>query len=191
MIGCGNKVGEIELKEGKCAIYIDEDGKVEYGVAEKFAKDDYDEDELEEYINKEIDDYNNSSDASVTNAITLEKLNVKDKVAYLILNIETIYDFNNYITSYNKESEEQFYVGTIADRGDCKIKGKFTSPDGKKTAKASEIKKMSDSNIIIVNGEYSVQIEDDIKYISDNCKIDEDGIVTTATAEDGLSYIIY
>ena len=50
---------------------------------------------------------------------------------------------------------------------------------------------MGDSEILILNGQYSVQIDSDIKYISDNCKVDKDGMIITAKAEDGLSYIIY
>lgn len=50
---------------------------------------------------------------------------------------------------------------------------------------------MGDSDILILNGEYQVQIDGDVKYISDNCKVGEDDIITTAKAEDGLSYIVY
>lgn len=72
-----------------------------------------------------------------------------------------------------------------------KIKGDFVSPDKKKTVKGSDIKKMSDNDILILNGKFTVQIDSDVKYMSDNCEIDEDGMITTAKAEDGVSYIIY
>ena len=50
---------------------------------------------------------------------------------------------------------------------------------------------MTKSNIIIVNDKYKVQLDSDIKYVSENCTVNEEGIVTTAGAEQGLSYIIY
>lgn len=190
LTGCGNKVGDIELKEGTNAIYIDEDGAVTYGVGESFKSGDYDEEALEKYINEEVEDYNASDAASVDDAIQVDRFDVEDKVAYLVLNMATVYDFNEYIKEYNKE-ENNFFAGKIQDRGDIKINGDFISPDKKKKATDDDIKKMKDDNIIILNGQYSVQIDSDVKYISDNCEVDKDGMITTAKAEDGLSYIIY
>ncbi len=190
LTGCGNKVGDIELKEGTNAIYIDEDGAVTYGVGESFKSGDYDEEALENYINEEVKDYNASDAASVDNAIQVDRFDVEDKVAYLVLKMATVYDFNEYIKEYNKE-ETNFFAGKIRDRGDVKIKGDFVSPDKKKKLTDSDIKEMGDSEILILNGQYSVQIDSDIKYISDNCKVDKEGMIITAKAEDGLSYIIY
>ena len=190
LTGCGNKVGDIELKEGTNAINIDEDGAVTYGVGESFKSGDYDEEALENYINEEVKDYNASDAASVDNAIQVDRFDVEDKVAYLVLKMATVYDFNEYIKDYNKE-ETNFFAGKIRDRGDVKIKGDFVSPDKKKKLTDSDIKEMGDSEILILNGQYSVQIDSDIKYISDNCKVDKEGMIITAKAEDGLSYIIY
>ena len=191
LTACGNKVGDIEMKEGESAIYIDEDGTVSYGVSEKFAEDYYNEDDLQKKIDAEIEDYNNGKKASVNQAITLEKFKVSDKVATLILDFATVYDFNEYVRAYNNEDKTKFYTGTIADNDDCKIKGSFVSTDKSKTATAKEIKAMTKSNIIIVNDKYKVQLDSDIKYVSENCTVNEEGIVTTAGAEQGLSYIIY
>lgn len=190
LTGCGNKVGDIELKEGTNAIYIDEDGAVVYGVGESFKSGDYDEEALEKYINEEVEDYNASDAASVDNAIQVDRFDVEDKVAYLVLKMATVYDFNEYIKDYNKE-ETNFFAGKIRDRGDVKIKGDFISLDKKKKLTDSDIKEMGNSEILILNGQYSVQIDSDIKYISDNCKVDKDGMIITAKAEDGLSYIVY
>lgn len=186
---CGKKVGDIKLDSGVNAIYIDEDGAVSYGVTEKFADKDYDKDALEKYINDEVKKYNSSSTASVDDAISVDKFEVEDKEAYLILKLATVYDFNSYIQNYNKAEEGTFYAGTIEERDDCKIKGEFTSPDKKETLKAKEIKKMSNANILIVDSKYKVEIGSDVKYISSNCKVDEDGIVTTSDKE--KSYIVY
>lgn len=189
LAGCGNKVGDVDLSDGKNAIYIDEDGRVSYGVTEKFSTDQYDKDELEKYINDEVADYNKSSEASVSDAITVDKYNVKDDNAYLILDIASVYDFNEYIQNYNNESEKTFYAGQIADRGKCKIKGDFVSKNKKENLKGKDIRKMTDSQIVVLNGEYRVQLDADVKYISTNCSIDEDGIITTA--KDQVSYIVY
>lgn len=189
--GCGNKIGDIELKQGTNAIYIDEDGVVSYGVGESFKSDDYDKDTLEKYIDEEVADYNSSDMASVEDAIEVERFDIDDDVAYLVLKIATVYDFNEYMQEYNKEDKDSFYAGQISDKGSIKIKGNFVSPDKKKTVKGTDIKTMTENEILILNDQYTVQIDGDVKYISENCKISEDGMITTAKSEDGLSYIVY
>lgn len=190
LTACGNTIGKISLKEGQSAIYIQDDGVVSYAVAEKFDKDYYDEDVLEEKIEKEIKDYNQSGNASVSDAIALNGFHVSGDVATLVLDFSTDYDLLNYIKKYNNVSAKKFYIGDIRKNKKCKIKGQFVSVDQKETKTAKEIKNMDDS-ILIVNGEYQVETDGDILYVSENCKVSDDGIVTTAKEADGTSYIVY
>ena len=188
---CGSTIGDMDIAQGESAVYIQEDGKVSYGVAEKFDKDYYDESKLEDTINKEVADYNDGKKASVKNAITVDTFKVKSDVATLVLEFATAYDFSTYIKEYNKVESSEFFIGKISDNSDCKIKGDFTSPDKKKDATAKEIKAMEDSNILIIKGKYKVQLDEDVKYISSNCSVDDDGIVTTDDSDENLSYIVY
>jgi hypothetical protein len=121
----------------------------------------------------------------------MELFEVKNDVATVVFEFATAYDFLTYIEDYNNIDSEKFYIGPISDNSDCEIKGDFVSADNKETVTGKEIKKMSDANILIVNECYKVQLDVDVKYISTNCSIDEDGIITTGKSEDGLSYIIY
>ena len=139
---CGSTIGDMDIAKGESAVYIQEDGKVSYGVAEKFDKDYYDESKLEDTINKEVADYNDGKKASVKNAITVDTFKVKSDVATLVLEFATTYDFSTYIKEYNKVESNEFFMGKIADNSDCKIKGDFTSPDKKKDATTKEIKAM-------------------------------------------------
>lgn len=188
---CGSTIGDMDIAQGESAVYIQEDGKVSYGVAEKFDKDYYDESKLEDTINKEVADYNDGKKASVKNAITVDTFKVKSDVATLVLEFATAYDFSTYIKEYNKVESSEFFIGKIADNSYCKIKGDFTSPDKKKDATAKEIKAMEDANILIIKGKYKVQLDEDVKYISSNCSVDDDGIVTTDDSDENLSYIVY
>ena len=191
LTGCGGTIGDMDIEAGESAIYIQEDGKVSYAFSEKFDKKYYDEDSLEEAINTEVEEYNSGSRASVKNAIEVDSFKVKDKVATAVLDFETAYDFLSYVKYYNNIESDKFYIGLIEENSDCKIKGDFVSADKKEKVTEKEIKKMKDSNILIVSEAYKVQLDEDVKYISTNCSIDEDGIITTGKAEDGLSYIVY
>lgn len=191
LTACGNTVGDITLEADQSAIYIQNDGTISYAVSEKFDKDYYDEDDLESRIDQEIAAYNSGSKASVSDAISVNKFNVKKGVATMVLDFATTYDFFTYVMDYNRIGEDKFYVGSIADNSDCTIKGTFVSPDEKETIKGKEIRTMTDANILIVSEEYKVQIDGTVQYMSENCTINEDGIITTAKAEDGTSYIVY
>lgn len=191
LTACGKTVGNMDLEAGQSAIYIQEDGIVSYAVSEKFDKDYYDKDALEDKIKKEVADYNGGSKASVSDAISVDQFQVKNDVATLVLEFTTDYDFLSYVMDYNRTASDQFYIGTISDNSECKIEGEFVTPDKKKAITNKEIKAMKDANILIVNEQYKVQVDGTVQYMSDNCKVDKDGIITTATAEDGTSYIVY
>lgn len=191
LTACGHTVGDVDLKSGQSAIYIQKDGMVSYAVSESFDKDYYDKDELKKEIEAEIKAYNASSDASVDDAITLDSFSVSKKVATLSLDFTTTYDLLNYMLNDNRVEKDKFYIGTIDSNDDCKISGNFVAPGKKDKIKAKTIKSMTDSNILIVDEQYKVQVEGNVLYTSDNCKIDDDGIVTTAKSDDELSYIVY
>lgn len=191
LTACGSTVGNIKLESGQSAIYIKEDGTVLYAMSEKFDKDYYDKSELKDKIENEIAGYNDSSKASVNDAMSIDEFKVKKDTATLVLNLATTYDFLNYMKDYNGVDDNKFYVGNITNNSDCKIKGDFISPDKKKTKNAKEIKDMAEADILIVNDEYKVQIEGTVLFVSDNCKIDEDGIITTPSVDEGTGYVVY
>ena len=180
LTACGHTVGDVDLESGQSAVYIQKDGMVSYAVSESFDKDYYDKDELKKEIEAEIKAYNASSDASVSK-----------QVAILSLDFTTTYDLLNYMLNDNRVEKDKFYIGTIDSNDDCNISGNFVEPGKKDKIKAKTIKSMTDSNILIVDEQYKVQVEGNVLYTSDNCKIDDDGIVTTAKSDDGLSYVVY
>lgn len=189
--GCGHTVGDMDIGAGENAIYIQESGDISYATAESFDKDYYDKGDLEDKIDKEIEDYNNSNKASVNDAAEVKDFSVKKDVATMVLNFVTGYDFYTYMSDYNKEDKEKFYIGKISDNSYCDIDGEFVSPDKKDKADGEDIKELKDKNILVVNGQYKIQSEYKILYMSDNCTVDEEGIITTAKSEDELSYIVY
>lgn len=189
LCACGNNMGDIALETGQSGIYIESDGTVYYSVSDTFSENYYDKGDLKDMINDEINSYNNGDAASVNGAITLKELQVKKKVATVTMEMATSYDLLNYMQIYNKVPEDEFYIGDIEDNTECKIKGTFLSVDGEETLKGKDIKQMTDVEILVVNDEYQVQVDGAVRYTSDNCTIDDKGIVTTSDTE--TSYIVY
>ena len=189
LVGC-NPLGDIELNAGDNGIYIEDDGAVSYGSCEKFDKKYDNEDQLEQQIDTEVADFNKSKYSSVDDACSVEQFKANSKEARLVLDFVTTYDFKNYMNNYAGFEPEGFYVGPISDNDKCEIKGTFKKPHSKETATAKDIKKMKDC-ILVTYTPFKVQVNGDIKYISDNCKIDEDNVVSTSPNKGDLSYIIY
>lgn len=187
--GCGNTVGDIKLDAGQGAIYVQENGVVSYAVTEKFDKDYYSEDDLKKVIEDEIEEYNDSTLASVTSAVELNDFDVSDEKASVVMDFATEYDLTTYVVNYNKVDKKEFYVGSISGNRRCPVKGEFTSADGKKTLTGKEVKKLS-NKIIIVNSKYQIQVDGEVLYTC-NCTVDGDGIVTTTPSSEGLCYVVY
>ena len=188
LVGCGN-LGDIELNAGDSGIYVDDDGAIEYGSCEKFDKKYYNEDQLEKDIDTEVADFNKSKYSSVDDAASVEKFSANSEEADLVLGFVTTYDFKNYMLHYAGFEEDSFYIGPISG---CKlgIEKDFKKPGSKKVVKAKEVKKLKEC-ILVTYTPFKVQVDGDIKYISTNCSIDDDDVVSTAKNKGELSYIVY
>lgn len=189
LVGC-SPLGDIELEAGDSGIYIEDDGAISYGSCEKFDKKYYNEDQLENEIDTEVSDFNKSKYSSVDDACSINEFSANSKEARLVLDFVTTYDFKNYMINFAGFEEDGFYIGPISDNDKCPIKGTFVKPHTKKTVTAKEIKNMKDC-ILVTYTPIKVQVDGDIKYISTNCKIDDDDVVSTSKNKGELSYIVY
>lgn len=193
MKSCGHKVGDIKLEAGQSAVYLEDDGSVTYGVAETFESEYLDESELENQIESEVDTFN-ANDASVSDAMDIDYFDVSSGVAKAIFTFETEKDFSTYMNQYNRENDfieadedgnksYEFFLGNVGDY-EGKIDATFTYPDKKDSVDISDLS----GKMLVVSGNYKVQVEGLIVAMSDNCTA-EDGIITTSKNE--RSYIIY
>lgn len=190
LTGCSSAtIGKINIESGENGFYVQKDGSVLYAVSETFEKEYYDKGDLKDAIEAEVKEYNDSDIASVSDAISVEKVKVSGDEANMTLKFATTYDFSTYIDEYNMSEQEKFYMGTIS-ANPFKISGELVSPDGKETIKAKEVKKM-DAEIIVIDGKSKIQIEGKVLYLSEKCSVDENGIITTADINDGTSYVVF
>lgn len=190
---CGNDVGDIELKANRSAIYIKDSGKVVYGMAEDFKGEQFDEEALEKEIDAEVEAFNNSN-GSEDNAMKLKDFEMEETVAKVVFQFETENDFISYMNLYNRENDfvkqeedapkvYDFYLNSVSEYdGD----GEMVVVSPKSGEKVSL--RGTKGTLLIVSGGYDIQIDGDVSYMSDNCKL-EDGIVKTS--DEGRSFIIF
>lgn len=189
LAGCGNKkLGDIDLDTGESGLYINGD-TVSYGVNESFEKDYYDSDDIKAAVESEVEEFNNSSLASSSDAMSISTLKIKDKEAKFVFKFSTYDDYLNYIINYNRVSEDEIFLGTLNEaNGQFSIESDFVNVSDGTDISYTSILENEDYNILIINETTKVQIEDGAAYMSDNCSVDEN-IITTPDGETG--YIIF
>ncbi len=191
---CGNHdVGTIDLQKNASAIYIKDSGEIVYGISESFDENVFDEKELEEQIEKEIDQFN-QVEASEEDAMSLDTFSVGDGVAEAVFDFATEQDFVSYMTLYNrandfvKQEDEQkiyeFYMNNVAEYDGDGERVVVSLKNKEKVSLAG-----TNGTLLIVTGKYDIQVDGEITYISENCKVNEDGIVETS--EEGQSFIVF
>ena len=143
---------------------IASDGSITMDEVDDFSESNYDEDELEEYTKKLVDDYNNSGNVG---KVKFKKVKVKDKKAYLRMEYS---DYN----AYKQFTGNELFIGTV---GEAKTAGydfqdTFSSvSDGQKKDAISVEDMTSDDSkkVILVRANETIVAPNDITAISDAC----------------------
>ena len=143
---------------------IASDGSITMDEVDDFSESNYDEDELEEYTKKLVDDYNNSGNVG---KVKFKKVKVKDKKAYLRMEYS---DYN----AYKQFTGNELFIGTV---GEAKTAGydfqdtfSSVSDDQKKDAISVEDMTSDDSKkVILVRANETIVAPNDITAISDAC----------------------
>ena len=119
-----------------------------------------------------------------------KKILLVDDAAFMRMLISNTLTTNGY-TNILEAADGEIAVSTYsAEKPDLVIMD-ITMPNKTGIEALKEIKAMEDANILIIKGKYKVQLDEDVKYISSNCSVDDDGIVTTDDSDENLSYIVY
>ncbi|MCR5784061.1 MAG: hypothetical protein K6G40_00270 [Eubacterium sp.] len=185
--GCGNKFDPDEN-----AVYIKKDGSVIAYSVEEFNESYYDEVELTDYINEQIDTFTAENEGE----IKLQKFSVDEEgYARMVIkydSVETYSSFNGVV----------LYAGSvasaIAEGYDFDID--FSAIDNGESADASSasgdtsgdsVKDMLDSNCVITGEDILVKVAGSVSYVSatGSKAVAKDQV--RASSESGLTYIIY
>lgn len=143
---------------------IASDGSITMDEVDDFSESNYNEDELEEYTKKLVDDYNSNGNVGT---VKFKKVKVKDKKAYLRMEYS---DYN----AYKLFTGNELFIGTV---GEAKTAGydfqdTFSSvSDGEKKDAVSVEDMTSDDSkkVILVRANETIVTPSDITAISDAC----------------------
>lgn len=159
---------------------VAKDGYITMDEVESFDEKNYDEDELEEYTKKLVDDYNNNGNVG---KVKFKKSKVKDGKAYLRMEYS---DYN----AYKLFTGNELFVGTV---GEAKAAGydfqdTFSSVSDEKKGDAISVEDMTsddEKKVILVKANETVVAPNDITAVSDACTTIEKKDTVSIAQPDG------
>lgn len=156
LYGCGT---QLDVEES--TIYLDKKGKVVSIDIEPFEKEYYDADELQEYVEKEIEAYTSENGKKT---VVLEEISVDEAVANLKMKYASAED-------YTKFNDIELYTGTVikamAEGYDFNVDFAVVE-DGKIKEKADRDKVLEndDYKVAIVKANTNVVVDGEICFVS-------------------------
>lgn len=183
LTGCGTR-------EDRTTLHVKEGGKVVENVTEEFDKDYYDEKELEDFVDGQVEDY---IDETGEKNVKSSGFSVEDGKAYMTLK------FNN-AEVYSDFNDETLYAGTVvqAVADGYELAEDFYPVKDKKVKKTATDKNIegSDSYKVVVTSEnLDVEVPGKVAFVSrTDVKIkDEKTVSIQKENEDdtSLTYIVY
>lgn len=174
--------GEKSLSVDTNTLYIKRDGTVAEASFELFDKEYYDAAELKSYVESEVRNYNYQN---VKEAVTVDKVEVTDKVAAAYLTYQSMDDYIDF-------NEAEMFSGTVKEAMDAgyDFETEFVTYDKAEAADIMTVTSNAKENqVLILDASIDVRIDGTISYISSNVKKkDKKNAILTQGA---LSYIIY
>ena len=180
LAGCG--AGYDQEDAGLGSLSILKDGSVDAVLIDDFSKDDYNESELAEFINKELLNYNASHGVE---SIVMKSHARRDENMVVELHFTTVKDYDEYMPY-------KLFTGTVQeayDKGydfDCALS--FAEQPEHVIGK-NDLMNMADKRILIFTGHGRISLPSKIKYYTQSMKQTSDRSVEAS--EDGTYIIIY
>lgn len=178
--GCTN-----DKKAETNTLYLKNNGNIIGAVVEKLDQEYYDPQELEEWIQDEVDAYNHEDGKD---KIKIRKNEVEDdqaKVNIIYASVKDYADFNQ-VTAFQ---------GTVAEAEEAgyEFNGKFKSTADKPSITEMEIKGSKEYKVLILEECQKLQMNKKILYASDNVEVSKGSHKTAdiIAEKENLAYIIY
>lgn len=188
LTGCGKS-----LEADRDTVYIQKKGNVVSAAIADFDKDYYDEEELKNYIEERVSDY---QEEHGKNTVNIDEFSVEDGVARLFIKYGSTEEYQNFndVTLFSGTIPQALAEGYSFEEDFTEIKDGEAAGSVKKDAVAD-----LDAKVIILSEKVDVKVDGAIQYVSSRYTTmkakDTVSIQLPEEAEDGeesaLVYVIY
>lgn len=177
----------------RSTVYVRKDGTVIGAAIEKLDKEYYNEEELEEFIDREVEAYQKNHEKSGVKVSDFSTEDGKAKLFVKYADYEEYQDFNG-VVLFAGTVPEALAAGYDFETDFTKVKGGKASD----RADSSEVKE-SDYKVVILSEKIDVKVDGNVKYISSDYASMKSGDLVSVKlpeeAEDGaelsLVYVVY
>lgn len=188
--GCGKSKKASANPKDSASVRVGDEGLV-VTYAEDFSKDYYSEDELEELVDAEVKEFNETYASDKANGVVKESLKIKDKKATLKLKFANVADYEIYSKNYvNSTRNAKMFYGTYSEAvaAGYSLGTTFTKVDDSTEMTIDDISKDESLCVFFTNEGISVSFDGDIVATGKYVKV-KDGVATTSDKRE--NYIIY
>ncbi len=178
--GCGKSSFDPSVS----SLYIQKNGKITEAIVESFEKPVYSVTELQSMVEKEIDTYNQSFGEEL---ISIQRLEAVNDVLYLLLDYENA-------DAYSQYNEAYCFIGTVSEALEEGLPFNLVFKDADyEEYTAAEATAKTGNSIVVLKEEGVVELENDVKYVSNNVEILDDRMVQVMPITDSeeYAYIIF
>ena len=181
--GCGGSIDVSKFTEN--TLVINKDGSVTEVSVDSFSEDYYTQEALEQYVNEEVDTYNEQHPAASgkekDKVIKVDTVKVSEDNARVVLDfasVEAYTDFNSASLDYVKASELSDDVKALS----------LKDADGQSVGAWSAIEKPEDYQAVVIYAPVQVAVSGKIAYVSENVTVTDK---STAKCDSTPAVIIY
>lgn len=179
LAGCGSS-----FQPSVTSLYVQKNGEITQAIVESFEKDYYSDKEFQSMIEKEVDAYNHNYGEE---RIAIERLEVEDDTLYLLLNFKDADTYEHYNETY-------CFSGTVDEALDEGLSFNMDFKDAEyEEYSTSDVTEKKSNSVVVLKEEGIVQLENPVKYVSNNVEVISEHMVQVMPIEDEneYAYIIF
>lgn len=155
-------------------------GELQVATVEDFDKEYYELDELEEFIKKEINTYNQKTGAE---KISIDNIVTKDRKAIMVLSYTGMEPYS----TFNGISAAYFNGGV--ENVNLELPTTLINAKNNSLASTKEVLLNQKYKILVLNEPYDIIVDGNVKYYSEGATLQEDNEVQGAT--EGMTIVVF
>lgn len=156
------------------------DGSLEVAIVEDFDKSYYSLSELNEFVAKEVNAYNEKVGSE---EITIENLELKDGKVIMILGYSKMEHYSEF------NSMPAAYFGTDTENVTLELPSQYVDAKKNEVVDKDTAMKNSKNRVLVLYEPYEIIVEGNIKYYSENATLLDNNRVRSSG--DGMTVVIY